>query len=82
MNTYLVAFDRELVIKATTIKGTSGTAALDEALPLHMVGKVKRVRAWDAADFKLQRIIKKPGQYQIAGPCVGYKYHHPRIIKQ
>lgn len=82
MNTYLVAFDRDMLIKATTIRGKSGTAALDEALPVHMIGKVKRVRAWDDADFKLQRIVKKAGQYQTAGPCVGYKYHHPRIIKQ
>lgn len=79
MSTYLVVRDDTKTIQTPTITGITGTRALNEATPVHMIGMVKRVRAFEEADFILQRIAKHAGQYQNAGPQLGYKYHHPRI---
>ena len=69
-------------INTSFIDGTNGNSALNNALPDHMIGKVKRVRAWEEPDFILQRVIKRSGETLLAGPVCGYKYHHPTITRQ
>lgn len=63
------------------IEGATGNKAIDSVLPLHMIGLVKRVRAWEEPDFILQKINKFTRREVSGGYVVGYKYHQPTITK-
>jgi hypothetical protein len=82
MKRYLVAKDNLGIITTSFIDGATGNRALDSALPDHMIGKVKRVRAWEEPDFILQQVVKRSGETLISGPRCGYKYHHPTITRE
>lgn len=81
MSEYLVVRDNFNVIKKPFIKGNTGSGALNTETPTHMIGLIKRVRAFEYADFILQRVSHHVGSYQAVGPRLGYKYHHPRITR-
>jgi hypothetical protein len=66
------------------IRGSNGCDAISKALPVHMVGAVRRVRAWETPDFILTRVITQQGIDFSAGLHLGYKYHPPiiKIVKR
>lgn len=64
------------------IEGKTGIDALNKYLPEHMVGVVKRVRAWEEPDFIIQKFYEKDGRRYSRFPKVGYTYKHPQITKK
>lgn len=81
MARWLVVKDNTGLIKDTFLNGKSGTAALDSALPVHMIGKVRRRREWEEPDFILQKLVKRVGVLE-GGLICGYKYHKPTITRE
>ncbi len=79
MKRYLVFRNHTSHPLSQIIEGSSGCDAINKALPVHMVGVVRRVRAWEAPDFILTRVITQQGIDFSAGLHLGYKYHPPTI---
>ena len=66
-----------------TIEGKTGVEAIENYLPDHMIGKVKRSR-WreiqaGKVDFILHKYKEIEGVKISAGRKVCYTYHHPKI---
>lgn len=82
MSRWLVIKDELGVLPHPFIDGeVTAVGAINHALPVHMIGIAKRVRAWENPDFMLQKVVKRAGESLVAGPVCGYKYHHPTITK-
>ena len=84
MNKYIVLYkpDVGLLSDYEIIEGKSGVDALNNHLPLEMVGKVKRVRGWETPEYCLQRLKEDAGNMYRTGARYWYKYHHPKIERQ
>ena len=80
MNKYVLQHTPTMGVFSDTpiIEGKSGVEALNNWLPLHMIGVVKRVRGWEEPEYCLQRIMEIDGE-QYLSRKVWYKYHHPKI---
>lgn len=81
MSRWLVVKDELAVLPHPFITGISGVGAINESLPDHMIGIVKRVRQWERPDFILQQVIRHAGETVTSGPRCGYKYHKPIITR-
>jgi len=81
MNTYLIVNNNTKVLIPSFIKGSTGIAALEEKMPVHFIGRIKRIRAWEEPDYILRKITKNFGN-SSEGPAIGYKYHKPTITRE
>lgn len=81
MSRWLVVQDSLGAIPSPFISGKSGVDAIEQHLPDHMIGKVRRRREWEQPDFILQRVIQRAGETFKSGPECGYKYHKPVITR-
>ena len=88
MNKYIVLYTPTtgLLDDYKIIEGKSGVDALNNSMPVHMIGKVKRVRGWEEPEYCLQKLEYKDGSngkdwYRV-GSRYWYKYHHPKIYKE
>lgn len=64
------------------LEGKSGIEALNNYLPAHYIGTVKRIRYGETPEYCLQKITIRDGHYFSNGHKVWYKYHQPVITKE
>lgn len=81
MNGYMVLHtpDMGLYDDYIEIEGRTGVEALDNYLPDHFIGRVKRIRAREVPEYCLQKFVVIDGIKYSKGHKVWYKYHAPRI---
>lgn len=87
MKNYIILYEpnKGLLDDYTHIQGKSGVQALNDYLPIHMVGVVKRSRQREIGagniDYILQQYIIKDGVKTAVGHKTCYTYHRPVITK-
>lgn len=88
VNEYIILYEPNtgLLSDYKFITGTSGVDALNQYIPAHMIGVVKRSlqHQIDAGNISyiLQKVKTIDGQRYIAGSKCCYTYHHPTIVKE
>jgi len=78
---FLIVRNETFIKLPEFIKGRTGIAALEKNMPDHLIGRIKRIRAWDQPDYILRKVSEVSGKNSV-GPAIGYKYHKPTITRQ
>jgi len=78
---FLIVQNNTILIFPTFIEARTGIAALEKNMPDHLIGRIKRIRAWDKPDYILRKVSEVSGKTSV-GPAIGYKYHKPTITRQ
>jgi len=81
MSQWLVVRNETFIKLPAFIEARTGIAALEKNMPDHLIGRIKRIRAWDKPDYTLRKVSKVSGKTSV-GPAIGYKYHKPTITRQ
>lgn len=69
-----------LLAEIKILEGKSGVDALDNYEGFsHLIGRFRRIRAWETPEYCLQRVIERDGQLYSQGSKYWYRYHHPKI---